>query len=1175
MHFVLILKRNSHIILGVNMSKKITEIVDGNTACAEMAYNFTEVAVIYPITPSSPMAELIDQWSTQGKKNIFGNEVLVKQMQSEGGAAGALHGLVQTGSLASSFTSSQGLLLMIPNMYKIAGQCLPAVLHVSARALATHALSIFGDHSDVMSTRSTGFCIVCSKDVQECYDMALFSHIMTLKCSLPFLHFFDGFRTSHEMQKIKTLDINDIKNIFPYKKYFEFKNHALTPTNPLARGTSQNPDVYFQNRERANSVYEDVNKYAFETFKDIERISGRHYAPFEYYGASDAENIIVSMGSSVATIKEYVEYFASRGEKIGVINVRLCRPFFDKEFIKILPKTTKKIAVLDRTKESGSVGEPLMLDVVTSLAENNINIKVFGGRYGLGGKEFDLACVKAVFDNLNSQNSKNHFTVGIDDDLTHSSLELSDFDITENCFEMKFYGLGSDGTVSANKNSIKIIGEKTNKFVQAFFEYDSKKSGSLTTSHIRISDAPINRAYKPKRHDLIAIHNFTFVARYDLISSLKDNGIVLLNTKLSENDLAKVLPREFLDNLKKHKAKLYVIDAQKIANENGLGRKINTIMQTAFFKIANIGNFKEIVQEIKDNAKRSYQKKGDDVVLKNYKCIDEAIKNVKEVDYTNFTYSNIDTTPAKTDSKFFDNVILPIEKLKGDNLPVSKFNVDGSISTNTSKYLKRGIAINLPKWIKENCIQCGNCTLACPHSALRSILTKSEQADQTYIDAMAMPGYKFKIQLSPLDCTGCGVCANTCPAIKKALEMVDFDKIEEKEQKNYENSLKVDKYQSIFKKNSAKGLQFFDPYFEFSYACAGCGETPYIKILTQLFGDKMIVANATGCSSIYGGSYPVCPYAKDKDDHGVAWANSLFEDNAEFGYGMALSQRQNQNTLLNVIEKILPKCEDELKPLLNKFLTEKSLSYEEQTKIKTIATYHLSKNNDSDYKMLLGLCDYLVKKSIWIIGGDGWAYDIGYGGLDHVLNSGENVNVLVLDSEVYSNTGGQASKASPRGSVEKFSANGKITQKKDLGAIFMANKNCYVASVSLGADPNQTIKALAEAEAFDGPSIVICYAPCINHGFDMSMSHSHMKLCVECGYWNLYRFNPTLEKPLTLDSGEPTKDYMEFLNTETRFTSLKKIDSSRAEQLFKQSAHDAEQRRKFLKDMLKIQNNDE
>ena len=598
-------------------------------------------------------------------------------------------------------------------------------------------------------------------------------------------------------------------------------------------------------------------------------------------------------------------------------------------------------------------------------------------------------------------------------------------------------------------------------------------------------------------------------------------------------------------------------------------------MQTAFFKIANIGNFKEIVQEIKDNAKCSYQKKGDDVVLKNYKCIDEAIKNVKEVDYTNFTYSNIDTTPAKTDSKFFDDVILPIEKLKGDNLPVSKFNVDGSIPTNTSKYLKRGIAINLPKWIKENCIQCGNCTLACPHSALRSILTKSEQADQTYIDAMAMPGYKFKIQLSPLDCTGCGVCANTCPAIKKALEMVDFDKIEEKEQKNYENSLKVDKYQSIFKKNSAKGLQFFDPYFEFSYACAGCGETPYIKILTQLFGDKMIVANATGCSSIYGGSYPVCPYAKDKKGHGVAWANSLFEDNAEFGYGMALSQRQNQSTLLNVIEKILPKCEDELKPLLNKFLTEKSLSYEEQTKVKTIATYHLSKNNDSDYKMLLGLCDYLVKKSIWIIGGDGWAYDIGYGGLDHVLNSGENVNILVLDSEVYSNTGGQASKASPRGSVEKFSANGKITQKKDLGAIFMANKNCYVASVSLGADPNQTIKALAEAEAFDGPSIVICYAPCINHGFDMSMSHSHMKLCVECGYWNLYRFNPTLEKPLSLDSGEPTKDYIEFLNAETRFTSLKKIDSSRAEQLFKQSAHDADQRRKFLKDMLKIQNKDE
>ncbi len=1157
------------------MSKKITEIVDGNTACAEMAYNFTEVAVIYPITPSSTMAELIDQWSTQGRKNLFGSEVLVKQMQSEGGAAGALHGLVQTGSLATSFTSSQGLLLMIPNMYKIAGQLLPAVLHVSARALATHALSIFGDHSDVMSTRSTGFCMVCSNSVQECYDMALFSHIMTIKCSLPFLHFFDGFRTSHEMQKIELINQKDIKSIFPYKQYFEFKKRALSPSNPIARGTAQNPDVYFQNRERANKLYDEVKQKALITFSEIEKISNRHYAPFEYFGAKDAEHIIVSMGSSVSTIKEYVNYFVSRGEKIGLVNVRLYRPFFADLFTEILPKSTKKIAVLDRTKESGSIGEPLMLDIATSLSEYNKNIQVVGGRYGLGGKEFDLSCVKAVFENLKSNNSKNHFTVGIDDNVSNTSLELSDFDINENCFEMKFYGLGSDGTISANKNSIKIIGEKTNKYVQAFFEYDSKKSGSLTTSHIRVSELPILRSYKPKKHDFIAIHNFTFIARYDLISSLKDGGTVLLNTRFKSNELSQVLPREFLDKLKKHNAKLYIIDAQKIANKNGLGRKINTIMQTAFFKIANLGNFDEILQEIKDNAKRSYQKKGDDVVLKNYKCIDEAIKNVEEVNYKNFKYSNIDTIKAKTENEFFNDVIQPIEKLQGDSLPVSKFSIDGSIPTNTSKYLKRGIAINLPKWIKENCIQCGNCTLACPHSALRSILTKSEQADQTYIDAMAMPGYKFKIQLSPLDCTGCGVCANTCPALKKALEMVDFDKIQEKEQENYLKSQNIDKYQSIFKKKSTKGLQFFDPYFEFSYACAGCGETPYIKILTQLFGDHMIIANATGCSSIYGGSYPVCPYSKDKDGHGVAWANSLFEDNAEFGYGMALSQRQNQITLEKVIKNILPKCDDELNYYLNKFLSEKTLNYKEQSIVRNFAKKYLSKIKDEDYNMLLGLSDYLVKKSIWIIGGDGWAYDIGYGGLDHVLNSGENVNILVLDSEVYSNTGGQASKSSPRGSVEKFSANGKITKKKDLGAIFMTNKNCYVASVSLGADANQTIKALSEAEAFDGPSIVICYAPCINHGFDMSMSNNHMKLCVESGYWNLYRYNPNLEKPLSIDSGEPTKSYMDFLNTETRFASLKKIDETRANELFAQSAHDAKQRRQFLKDMLKIQNQNE
>ena len=1142
--------------------------MDGNTACADMAYNFTDVAVIYPITPSSPMAELVDKWSSEGKKNIFDQEVMVKQMQSEAGASGALHGLSQTGSLATTFTSSQGLLLMIPNMYKLAGQCLPAVIHVASRALATHALSIFGDHSDVMATRSTGFCMVTSTNVQECYDMALFAHVMALKSSLPFMHFFDGFRTSHEMQKVAILSQEEIKSMFPFESYQNFKQRALTPSSPIARGTAQNPDVYFQNRERNNQLYDDIENLATQTFEQIENLTGRKYSAFEYYGASDAENVVVIMCSGYETIKEYVKYANSMGEKLGVVNVRLFRPFFSKQFVNVMPKTTKKIAVLDRTKEYGSVGEPLYEDVSCAVNEHKLNIDILSGRYGLGGKEFDISCAKAIFDNLKNKQSKNHFTVGIVDDLSNTSLKLENLQLDERCYEMKFYGLGSDGTVSANKSSIKIIGENTDKYVQAFFEYDSKKSGSLTTSHIRVSDKPINKPYKPKSYDLIAIHNFTYVSRYNLIDDLKDNGIVLLNTRFTDEELEKVLPHEFLESLNRHHAKLYVIDAQKIANENGLGRKVNTIMQTAFFKIAGIGNFEKILSQIKENTKTAYQKKGDDVVAKNFKCIDLAVESVKEIDYSRFSYTKLNTIKAKTGNEFFDNVISVIEDLSGDSLPVSTFNKDGSIPTNTSKYLKRGIAISLPKWIKENCIQCGNCTLACPHSALRSLLVKDKDADDSFVNAFGMKDHKFKIQLSLLDCTGCGVCANTCPAIKKALEMVDFEKIVEKEQKNYENSQKIDRCASIFKKESSKGLQFFDPYFEFSYACAGCGETPYIKILTQLFGDKMLVANATGCSSIYGGSYPVCPYAKDKNGHGVAWANSLFEDNAEFDYGMALSQKQNQKMLFTLIPKILNKCDENIASLLNKFISEKTLSYDEQ---KQIIDFANTKRDDVDFKFLLSLSDNLVKKSIWIIGGDGWAYDIGYGGLDHVLSSGENVNILVLDSEVYSNTGGQASKSSPRSSVEKFSAQGKRTQKKDLGAIFMANNNCYVASVSLGADFNQTIKALAEAEAYDGPSIVICYAPCINHGFDMSKSNEHMKLCVESGYWNLYRYNPNNEKPLSLDSGEPTKEYIDFLNTETRFTSLKKIDENKADELFKQSANDARQRRLHLLNMLKIQ----
>ena len=1144
--------------------------LDGNTACAIMAYKLSEISAIYPITPSSTMGELVDAWANEGKTNIFNQTMLIREMQSEAGVSGAIHGAIQTGSLATTFTASQGLLLMIPNMYKIAGECLPCVFHVSARTVASHALSIFGDHSDVMAIRSTGFNIISSSSVQECYDMALASHIITLKTSLPILHFFDGFRTSHEIQKINLIDDESIKKIYPYKKVDEFKQKALTPQNPVSKGTAQNSDVFFQNRERANALYNTVYDKVCETFKDIEKISGRKYSAYEYYGNSNAKYVIVLMGSAYQTAQETVDYLTKYNKSVGVLYVRLYRPFFAKEFCSSIPNTTKKICVLDRTKESGSVGEPLYLDVVTALKENNKNIEVICGRYGLGGKEFNKSHCVSVFENLMTTNSKNHFTVGIDDDVTHTSLTCKPVISDNDCYELKFYGLGSDGTVSANKNSIKIIGEDTDMYVQGYFEYDSKKSGSLTTSHLRISKFPIKKAYKTYTHDFIAIHNFTFIGKYDLISTLKNNGVVLINTRLNEEKLQKFLPKDFIDTLKNKNAELYTIDAYKIAEEVGLGRKINLIMQTAFFKLLKVIPFKKSIEQIKQLAIKTYSKKGEEIVNKNLLAINKSIDQIKKIDYLKFTDSLKSQITAQTDCKFFDEVISPIEKQSGENLPVSKFNIDGSIPTNTSKYLKRGIALNLPKWIKENCTQCGFCSLSCPHSAIRSILFKDDgniKPEFECLDAIGMKGYKFKIQVSPQDCTGCGVCANTCPAIKKALKMVDTQEIMEKEKQNYNYSLSKNSENSIFNKYTAKGLQFYQPYFEFNYACAGCGETPYIKILTQLFGDKLLIANATGCSSIYGGSYPVCPYTKDKDGHGPAWSNSLFEDNAEYGYGMALSQSQGKKTINNIINEILPTKNQELNALLTNWQKNQNCTYAEQEKIIAL----LNDNNEEE-KFLKLYKDYFVTKSIWIIGGDGWAYDIGYSGLDHILSSNENINILVLDSEVYSNTGGQTSKSSPKASVTKFNSNGKTTKKKDLGAICIANKNCYVASVSLGADINQTIKALKEAEEFNGPSIVICYAPCINHGFDMSKSNEHMKLCVECGYWNLYRYNPQNDKPLILDSKEPSKNYIDFLMTETRYTSLIKKDKMLAEKLFEDSKKDAIERRKNLLNILKLQN---
>ncbi len=1142
---------------------------DGNSACATMAYKLSEICAIYPITPSSPMGEQVEKWSNEGKQNIFGQTLLVKEMQSEGGVSGAIHGSLQTGGLATTFTSSQGLLLMIPNMYKIAGECLPCVFHVAARAVATHALSIFCDHSDVMAVRNTGFNMVCSSSVQDCYDMALFSHILTLKTKLPIVHFFDGFRTSHEIQKISTIEDDDIINIYPFEELKDFKNNCLTPNNPKATGTAQNPDVYFQNRERANSLYDNVLSQAKQVFDDIEKLTGRKYAPFEYYGTKNAEYVVVTMGSSYLTLKNAVDHLSKTGKNVGVINVRMYRPFFAQEFIKTLPKTCKYICALDRTKENGSVGEPLYTDVCTALFENNVNLQVIGGRYGLGGKEFDLSQAVGIFDNLINER-KNHFTVGIDDDITHLSLKIPTIDEESNTFNIKMYGFGSDGTVSANKSTIKIIGENTNKYVQGYFEYDSKKSGSLTTSFLRISEKEISMPYKPNKYDFISIHNFNFISKYDLISNLKNNGTVLLNTKLSSEELFNNLPETFVEQLKQKNAKLYTITANKIASDFGLNGKINVIMQTAFFKLSNIIPFENAKQEIKQSITKAYSSKGDDLVDRNTKIVDVVEDNIIEQQF-NYTHKKAEKIQEKTGNQFFDEVITKTEKLQGNELPVSTFTPSGEIPTGTSKYLKRGVSTSLPEWIKENCAQCGFCTLACPHAAIRSILAKSEEVknDNSYADALGMKDYKFKVQVSPMDCTGCGVCSKVCPALKKAIQMVENTKITDKLENEYKNSQNINKCKSIFNKYTAKGLQFFDPYFEYSYACAGCGETPYIKILTQLFGDKMLIANATGCSSIYGGSYPVCPYTKDSNGHGVAWSNSLFEDNAEYGYGMALTEIQNQKAINNLIDKILPTKNEQLNNYLTNWKKNLDCSYEEKQEIILL----LNELNNEYSKMLLSYSDSLTKKSIWVVGGDGWAYDIGFGGLDHILNSHENINVLVLDSEVYSNTGGQSSKSSPIASISKFNSNGKTTKKKDLGAMLIANNNCYVASVSLGADFNQTIKALKEAEEFNGPSIVIAYAPCINHGLDMSQSNAHTKLCVECGYWNLYRYNPHNKQPLTLDSGEPTKDYFEFLKTETRYSALEKINPKEANKLFEQSKQNAIERRKFLENILKNQEN--
>ena len=1153
------------------MAIKLT--IDGNGAVSHVAYAFSDVAAIYPITPSSTMAEYIDEWAAQGRKNLFGQQVHVAEMQSEAGAAGAVHGSLAAGALTSTFTASQGLLLMIPNMYKISGELLPGVFHVSARALAAHALSIFGDHSDVMACRQTGFAMLASGSVQEAHDMALVAHLSAIKGSVPFLHFFDGFRTSHEIQKIDALELDEIAKLVDWDKIAEFRGRALNPEHPHQAGTAQNPDIYFQNREAANKYYEAVPEIVECYMNEVAKVTGRAYKLFDYYGAPDAEEVIVAMGSGCEAIQETIDVLLKAGKKVGVVKVHLYRPFSAKHFLAAVPASVKKIAVLDRTKEPGSLGEPLFEDVVAVLAENGRkDIQVVGGRYGLGSKEFNPTMVKAVYDNLEADCPKNHFTVGINDDVTHTSLKLGELfnAAPAGTVSCKFYGLGSDGTVGANKNSIKIIGDHTDKYAQAYFAYDSKKSGGLTVSHLRFGDVPIRSTYLIDAADFIACHNPAYVTMYDMVSSLKDGGTFLLNSQWEPEEMDEHLPAAMKQLLAKKHAKFYTINAIALAAKVGMGGRINTIMQAAFFKLANIIPYEDADQYMKAYAKKTYGKKGDAVVQKNWDAIDIAISGLKEVkvpaEWANATTGAV---PVKVEaSEYFDTLIRPILAQEGDQLPVSAFDPRGFVETGTTKYEKRGIAVKVPEWIPENCIQCGQCSLVCPHACIRPVLVKEgTEKPEGFVVApktigKELVGYQYRMQVSPLDCTGCGNCVEVCPAKTKALEMKPLDE-QRKEEKNWEFAMKLPKPEVQINPATVKGSQFLQPLFEFSGACAGCGETPYVKLVTQLFGDRMIIANATGCSSIYGGS----PYTVNAEGHGPAWANSLFEDNAEFGFGMNLATAQRRAKLAENIKALMEKAPDwkEIQEAGQEWLD--NMDDAEGSKAaakKVIACVEGCKDCgcecDPLCKAIYDAKDMLVKKSIWIFGGDGWAYDIGYGGVDHVLAQNQDVNVLVLDTEVYSNTGGQASKSTPTGSVAKFAAAGKRTKKKDLGMMAMSYGYVYVATVAMSANPAQLIKAMIEAEKYHGPSLIIAYAPCINHGINMSKAQAEIRKAVAAGYWPLYRYNPDLDQPLTIDSKDPTESYQDFIRGETRYQTLLKMFPDAAEKLFAQNEEDAKVR---------------
>ncbi len=1191
------------------MNRKMVTI-DGNTAASYVAHATNEVVAIYPITPSSSMGEIADARTAKGEPNIWGTVPSVTEMQSEGGAAGAVHGALATGALTTTFTASQGLLLMIPNMYKIAGELLPTVFHVSARSLACQALSIFGDQSDVMACRQTGFAFICSCNVQEVMDFALIAQQAALASRVPFLHFFDGFRTSHEVQKAEELTFDDMRAMIDESKVAQHKARALSPDRAQISGTAQNPDVYFQGRETVNKYYSAAPQIVQQTMDKFAGLVGRSYHLFDYAGAANAEKVIVIMGSGADTTHETVEYLSSKGGKVGVVKVRLFRPFSTQYFIDCLPKTVKKIAVLDRTKEPGSLGEPLYLDVRTAVGEAMVEGKtpfekyplIVGGRYGLGSKEFTPAMVKAVFDNLDAAKPKNGFTVGIIDDVTHTSLEVDEsFEVaSEGLFSGMFWGLGADGTVGANRNSIKIIGELTDNYAQGYFVYDSRKAGAVTISHLRFGKQLIRSPYLVSKADFVACHNPSFLEKYDMLSVAREGGTFLLTSMHSKDEVWDTLPQQVQKQIIEKKLKFYIIDAISLAAELGLGARINVIMQTAFFKISNIIPLETAVEAIKDAIKKTYGKKGEKVVEMNNAAVDGSLERVYEVEVPDKVTSMIKMRPPVPEDApdFVKEVTAELIALRGDKLPVSKMPVDGKFPSGTTRYEKRNIAVNIPQWEPDICIQCGLCSLICPHATIRIKAYDQkylEDAPATFRSADAkgrdFTGMKFTVQVAPEDCTGCGACVLNCPAEekdenkqptgRKAINMVPQEPIRSTERENYKHFLSIPNTDSkLFKANTVKGSQLIEPLFEYSGACAGCGETAYVKLLTQLFGDRALIGNSTGCSSIYGGNLPTTPYTKRADGRGPAWSNSLFEDNAEFAMGMRLTVDKFKERALDLLSKVADagfvdaKLAEEIRAVTLANEPAQAAIEEQRTRVDNLKE-QCKKSNCADCRQLLDVADYLVRKSVWALGGDGWAYDIGYGGLDHVLAGGLDVNVLVLDTEVYSNTGGQMSKSTPRAAVAKFAAAGKPSPKKDLGLLAMTYGTIYVAKVAMGANPSQTVKAFIEAEGYRGPSLIIAYSHCIAHGYNLVNGYNHQKQAVNSGHWPLYRFDPRLKEkgknPLQLDSKAPTLDFEEYAYSENRYRTLQQLKPKAAEQLLKLARNDATQRYALMQQLAKLE----